>query len=127
MSDMIVKFISRLFFVLAVIFLVPLAVQNRQMVTLQLNPLALLNETQSIALSMPLFILVILISSIGLIGGALLGWGMARLQHHKQAGKLKRAVPPPPIPAYTKMLEDDAHAARQEDPPIDSMEKDGNS
>ena len=109
-SDMFIKFVSRLVFVLAVILLVPLAVQNRQIVTLQLNPLALLNDENGVTVSLPLFIFFILILFIGLVGGALFGWGVARLQHRKKAGKLARAVPPAPIPTHMKVLEEGTDA-----------------
>ena len=107
LSDMILKFLTRLLFVLLVIIIVPLAVQNRQIITVELNPLALLNNAYSLGFSMPLFIVLILTLSIGLLSGLLFGWGLARLKARKKAGQLKRAVPPAPIPADMKMLEAD--------------------
>lgn len=104
LSDMIVKFLTRLLFVLLVLIIVPLAVQNRQIITVELNPLALLNSAYSLGFSLPLFIVLILTLSIGLLSGLMFGWGLARLQARKKAGQLKRAVPPAPIPAGTKML-----------------------
>lgn len=102
---MIVKFLSRLLFVALVLIIVPLAVQNRQMVTIELNPLALLNGAQSVGFALPLFIVIILSLFIGFAGGLLIGWAWARLQHKARAGRLKHAVAPAPIPTQTKMLQ----------------------
>lgn len=105
MSDMLLKLLSRLIFLALVLIIIPLAVQNRQLISVELNPLALFNDALSVGFTLPLFILLIVTLFIGLGAGLVFGWGMARLQARKKAGKLKRAVPPAPTQAPTKMLE----------------------
>lgn len=105
MSDMLLKLLSRLIFLALLLVIIPLAVQNRQLVNVELNPLALINDALSFGFTLPLFILLIVTLFIGLAAGLIFGWGMARLQARKKAGKLKRAMPPAPIPRQTKMLE----------------------
>lgn len=101
MSDMLLKLVSRLVFVALAIIIIPLAVQNRQMVSVELNPLALVNEAQSTGFSMPLFVLLILTLFIGLASGVVFGWAMASLKaRKKQKSEQTRA----PIPARSDML-----------------------
>lgn len=102
---MLLKLLSRLIFLALLIIIIPLAVQNRQRVSVELNPLTLLNDALSVGFTLPLFILLIVTMFIGLAAGLVFGWGLARLQQHKKAGKLARAVPPAPIPTQAKMLE----------------------
>lgn len=99
MSDMLLKLLSRLTFLALLIIIIPLAVQNRQLISVELNPLALVNDALSVGFTLPLFVLLIVTLFIGLGAGLLFGWGMARLQLRKKAGKLKRAVPPGPMQA----------------------------
>ena len=113
MSDMLLKLLSRLIFLALLLIIIPLAVQNRQLISVELNPLALVNNALSVGFTLPLFILLIVTLFIGLTAGLVFGWGMARLQARKKAGKLKRAVPPAPIPQHPKMLE----AEPQGEPP----------
>lgn len=113
MSDMLLKLLSRLIFLALLLVIIPLAVQNRQLVNVELNPLALINDALSFGFTLPLFILLIVTLFIGLAAGLIFGWGMARLQVRKKAGKLKRAMPPAPIPRQTKMLE-----AKPQDEPV---------
>ena len=105
MSDMLLKLLSRLIFLALLLIIIPLAVQNRQLISVELNPLALVNDALSVGFTLPLFILLIVTLFIGLAAGLVFGWGMARLQARRKAGKLKRAVPPAPIPQQPKMLE----------------------
>lgn len=105
MSDMLLKLLSRLIFLALLLIIIPLAVQNRQLISVELNPLALVNDALSIGFTLPLFILLIVTLFIGLAAGLVFGWGMARLQARRKAGKLRRAVPPAPIPQQPKMLE----------------------
>ena len=105
MSDMLLKLLSRLIFLALLLIIIPLAVQNRQLISVELNPLALVNNALSVGFTLPLFILLIVTLFIGLAAGLVFGWGMARLQARRKAGKLKRAVPPAPIPQQPKMLE----------------------
>ena len=105
MSDMLLKLLSRLIFLALLLIIIPLAVQNRQLISVELNPLALVNNALSVGFTLPLFILLIVTLFIGLAAGLVFGWGMARLQARRKAGKLKRAVPPAPIPQHPKMLE----------------------
>lgn len=105
MSDMLLKLLSRLIFLALLLIIIPLAVQNRQLISVELNPLALINDALSVGFTLPLFILLIVTLFIGLAAGLVFGWGMARLQARRKAGKLKRAVPPAPIPQQPKMLE----------------------
>ena len=105
MSDMLLKLLSRLIFLALLLIIIPLAVQNRQLISVELNPLALVNDALSVGFTLPLFILLIVTLFIGLAAGLVFGWAMARLQARKKTGKLKRAVPPTPIPQQPKMLE----------------------
>ena len=105
MSDMLLKLLSRLIFLALLLIIIPLAVQNRQLISVELNPLALVNNALSVGFTLPLFILLIVTLFVGLAAGLVFGWGMARLQARRKAGKLKRAVPPAPIPQQPKMLE----------------------
>ena len=105
MSDMLLKLLSRLIFLALLLIIIPLAVQNRQLISVELNPLALVNDALSVGFTLPLFILLIVTLFIGLAAGLVFGWGMARLQARRKAGKLRRAVPPAPIPQQPKMLE----------------------
>lgn len=104
------KLLSRLTFLALLLIIIPLAVQNRQLIAVELNPLALVNDALSVGFTLPLFVLLIVTLFIGLAAGLVFGWGLARLQLRKKAGKLKRAVPQDaPIAASTqaqaKMLE----------------------
>ena len=112
MSDMLLKLLSRLIFLALLLIIIPLAVQNRQLISVELNPLALVNDTLSVGFTLPLFILLIVTLFIGLGAGLVFGWGMARLQARKKIGKLKRAVPPAPTQAPSKMLEAQPQADR---------------
>ena len=105
MSDMLLKLLSRLIFLALLLIIIPLAVQNRQRVSVEMNPLALINDALSVGFTLPLFILLIVTLFIGLGAGLVFGWAMARLQARKKIGKLKRAVPPAPTQAPSKMLE----------------------
>lgn len=131
MSDMILKLVSRLIFIVLALIIIPLAVQNRQIITVQLNPLALLTDAQSAELSLPLFILLILTLAVGLASGVAAGWAMARLHARKKARLLSpldtsdadSGAPTiaPTIPKRTEMLEprQAVHA------PVDTNRQDG--
>lgn len=101
---MLLKLLSRLVFIALLVIIIPLAVQNRQFITVELNPLALVNDAQSVGLTLPLFILLIVTLFIGLASGLLFGWGLGRLQARKKnAGRLKQSVPPAAIAGSTQM------------------------
>jgi hypothetical protein len=112
---MVLKFLSRLTFLAVLIIIIPLAVQNRQLISLELNPLSLINDARSIAFTLPLFILIIITTFIGLATGLVLGWAAARLKHTKTTAKpidtlppnRARAPIPASIPAAEKVLEDE--------------------
>lgn len=111
MSDMILKLVSRLIFIVLALIIIPLAVQNRQIISVELNPLALLNDAQSADLTLPLFILLILTLAVGLLAGLLAGWAMAQLQTRKKTRLLSplegeaHKAGAATIPKRTEMLE----------------------
>jgi len=80
--DKLKKILSLVIFVPLGIVLVVLAVANRQVVTLALNPFR--PEDSVLAISAPLFLLIFLAVLFGmLIGGVVTWWGQGR--HRKQA------------------------------------------
>lgn len=81
---------ARLVFFLALIVLLPLAVLNRQLVDVTLNPMALLREEPVATLTMPLFIALFALFALGI----LLGYALA-------AGR-REAKTKPPLAAQTK-------------------------
>ena len=64
----------RLVFISSLIILLPLAVLNRQTVTLSLNPMDLMRAAPESALTMPLFIALFIAFCLGLMLGWLLGY-----------------------------------------------------
>ena len=72
MSSLLAKLLARIGFFIALAIFLPLAVQNRQMVDIYLNPFSLL-DNQPPAVSLPLFIALFLALGIGLFIGYALG------------------------------------------------------
>ena len=66
--------VIRLVFITSLIILLPLAVLNRQTVTLSLNPMDLMRAAPESALTMPLFIALFVAFCLGLLLGWLLGY-----------------------------------------------------
>tara|TARA_B110000971_G_C20033230_1_gene512625 strand:+ start:3515 stop:3907 length:393 start_codon:yes stop_codon:yes gene_type:complete len=87
MRTLISKFISRLAFVGLAIILLPLAVQNRQIISLTLDPMALLSGTQASPYQVPLFVALLLVLVLGLM----CGYGLARLSQSRLFGAKKAA------------------------------------
>lgn len=93
---------ARLVFLSTLIILLPLAVLNRQTVSIALNPMDLLRDVQHGRLEMPLFIALFALFILGLLAG----WLMGRLgqNRRRRATGLARASgtsgspPTPPTP-----------------------------
>lgn len=92
MSSLLAKLLARIGFFISLAIFLPLAVQNRQMVDIYLNPFSLL-DNQPPAVSLPLFIALFLALGIGLF----IGYGFGRLRvtrrdkaHAKTANILSR-------------------------------------
>jgi formate hydrogenlyase subunit 3/multisubunit Na+/H+ antiporter MnhD subunit len=85
----------RLLLIAALIILLPLAVLNRQTVTLFLNPLDLTRAAPERALTLPLFIALFAAFSCGL----LLGWVMGYVAKNKRARASSAAAPQTSLPA----------------------------
>ena len=88
MRALLSKFIARLAFFGLALILLPLAVQNRQMVSLTLDPMALLSGNPSAAYHLPLFVALLLALLLGLG----LGYLVARLSGSRLFGGKKSAM-----------------------------------
>ena len=62
------------------LLVIPLAVMNRQRVTLKLNPFDFLTEAPSLAINLPLFVLLLSLLTVGF----LVGYAMGRLHNYLQ-------------------------------------------
>lgn len=82
MRSLLVKLIARIGFFLALAITLPLAVHNRQLVDIHLNPFALLDADTG-TLTLPLFVALLLALGLGLI----IGYAMGRLARRDKAGK----------------------------------------
>lgn len=71
---------ARLVFLLTLIILLPLAVLNRQTVSIALNPMDLLRDVPHGRLEMPLFIALFALFILGLLAG----WLMGRLGQNRR-------------------------------------------
>lgn len=71
---------ARLVFLSTLIILLPLAVLNRQTVSIALNPMDLLRDVQHGRLEMPLFIALFALFILGLLAG----WLMGRLGQNRR-------------------------------------------
>ena len=82
MRNLLVKLIARIGFFAALVITLPLAVHNRQLVDIHLNPFSLL-ETPESSLTLPLFVALLLALGFGLI----IGYAMGRLAGRSKIGK----------------------------------------
>jgi len=79
---MIMRFVKLIVFVPIAIVLIVLSVANRHPVTVALNPFR--PEDNVIALTLPLFILLLLVLMIGVVLGSLVTW-FSQGRHRKRA------------------------------------------
>lgn len=95
---------GRLAFFVALIVLLPLAVLNRQIVELSLNPLDIVSADPGLSVKIPLFMALFAMFAIGL----LLGYGLAGGRRHQKPPRNGKAKPPAMSTAsgegFTKML-----------------------
>ena len=82
------SFAVRLFFIVSLIVLLPLAVLNRQTVTLAFNPLDLTRTSPESVLTIPIFIALFAAFSFGLF----VGWVMGYFSRNKSPRALPVAV-----------------------------------
>lgn len=91
MSSLLAKLLARIGFFIALALVLPLAVQNRQLVDIYLNPFSLLGN-QPPAVTLPLFIALLLALGVGLFIGYALGrLGARSKQRAKDAQRAKTA------------------------------------
>jgi uncharacterized integral membrane protein len=79
---MVMRFVKLIIFVPIAIILIVLSVANRHPVTVALNPFR--PEDNVIALTLPLFVLLLLVLMIGIILGSVLTW-FSQGKHRKRA------------------------------------------
>lgn len=110
MRTLISKFIARLAFIGFAIILLPLAVQNRQIISLTLDPMALLSGDETSPYRLPLFVALLLALALGLGVGLGVGYGLARLSRSRLFGAQKNAqsvdlATSSPLPKPASVLE----------------------
>lgn len=88
------RFLSLLIGIPACILVVALAVANRKMVTLSLDPFN--PETPALALSAPLFAVVFAALIVGVIIGGLVAW-MGQGRFRREARRSRRVNPSQPV------------------------------
>lgn len=93
-----IKVLGRMAFFSVCLLAVPLTVMNRQTVTLRLNPFEFLDGAAATAITLPLFVLVLMIFVIGL----LVGYGLARLAGARKNRTSRTARRLPPLPTVVK-------------------------
>ena len=79
------KLISRIIFIALVALLIPLAVQNRQPVTLYYDPLAWMDGAESASLTLPLFLILLIIAVFGFV----VGWIVSAAVYFKRQSEKK--------------------------------------
>lgn len=79
------KLISRIIFIALVALLIPLAVQNRQPVTLYYDPLAWMDGAESASLTLPLFLILLIIAVFGFV----VGWIVSSAVYFKRQSEKK--------------------------------------
>ncbi len=94
---------GRLAFFVSLIILLPLAVLNRQMVELALNPFDILRQQPSLKLSLPLFMALFIAFAIGIMLGYALA-AMRKTQTKPKAKAAKIATQSPTGEAFTRMV-----------------------
>ena len=87
MRALVSKFIARLASIGLALILLPLAVQNRQIISLTLDPMALLSGQETTPYVLPLFVALLLALALGLVSGYVL----ARLSRSRLFGAQKAA------------------------------------
>jgi len=68
------KFLSTLFAILVGLILVTFAVANRHFVTVSFDPFNSANPSVSVSVSLPLFVLIILVAILGVLAGGCATW-----------------------------------------------------
>lgn len=86
---------GRLAFFLALMILLPLAVLNRQLVELRLDPFDIIRAETGFSLTMPLFIAVFVAFGFGLIMGSAVGRRAKPVAKHKASKKAAAKSPTP--------------------------------
>jgi uncharacterized membrane protein YciS (DUF1049 family) len=79
------KLISRIIFIALVALLIPLAVQNRQPVTLYYDPLAWMDGAERASLTLPLFLILLIIAVFGFV----VGWIVSAAVYFKRQSEKK--------------------------------------
>ena len=74
------KLTSRIIFIALVALLIPLAVQNRQLITLYYDPLAWMDGAESASITLPLFLILLMIAVLGFI----IGWIVSATVYFKR-------------------------------------------
>jgi uncharacterized integral membrane protein len=129
MRTLLSKFIGHLAFIGLALILLPLAVQNRQIVSLTLDPLALLTGQAGRAFQLPLFIALLLALALGLTVGY--GWARVSQSRFFRAKKAPQSVDlsasspllkPDPVLENRKHRETIAGPAKEEKANVDIIE-----
>jgi Ni/Fe-hydrogenase subunit HybB-like protein len=87
LRSQLVKLIARIGFFFALVITLPLAVHNRQLIDIHLNPFSLL-ETPDSSITLPLFVALLLALGLGLI----IGYATGRLARRSKASKSDRTA-----------------------------------
>ncbi|MFW2436665.1 MAG: lipopolysaccharide assembly protein LapA domain-containing protein [Parvibaculales bacterium] len=82
------KLTSRIIFIALVALLIPLAVQNRQLITLYYDPLAWMDGAESASITLPLFLILLMIAVLGFI----IGWIVSATVYFKRQSEKKYEV-----------------------------------
>jgi len=82
------KLTSRIIFIALVALLIPLAVQNRQPITLYYDPLAWMDGAESASITLPLFLILLMIAVLGFI----IGWIVSATVYFKRQSEKKYEV-----------------------------------
>lgn len=107
------KLLGRLVFVALAILVVPLAAQNKQIVTLNLDLLAWWRKAPIDGLQVPLFMVIVVALVIGFIAGWLIS-AMLRWQNTKQgARRAKKQLKPAPRVGSNRQGADAKHLPEQ--------------
>ncbi len=89
---------------------IPLAVMNRQRVTLKLNPFDFLTDTPALSINLPLFVLLLALLTIGF----LLGYGLGRLHGYLRKSPQNAAKNTAILPDHQNVLDDGAHSVEKD-------------
>ncbi|MGC6534284.1 MAG: hypothetical protein ACON4V_01910 [Parvibaculales bacterium] len=82
MSGLLSKLLARIGFFTVLALILPLAIQNRQLVEIYLNPFSLFSASEP-ALTLPLFMALLLALALGVF----IGYGLGRLAGRSKAAK----------------------------------------